>query len=102
MEMYKRQLFKFFFSETEPTTVISTSPIMVIQYGLSYDYDHVYGDAFMTTVPSLDNFANNYIFPSPSHLDNVHYINTLAITIKKDDVTGLRLNGLPIQVPSKT
>ena len=71
---------------------------MVIQYGLSYDYDHVYGDAFMTTVPALTNYGNDYVFPSPSKLDNVNYINTLAITIRQSDATGLRLNGLPLQV----
>ena len=75
---------------------------MVVQYGLGQNYDNVYGDPFMTTVPALSNYANDYIFPSPSYIDNVQYIDTVAITIKREDVDGLRLNGLPLQVSSQT
>ena len=71
---------------------------MVVQYGLGQDYDNVYGAPFMITVPALTNYANDYIFPSPSHLHNVQFINTVAITIKRKDVDGLRLNGQPLQV----
>ena len=90
--------FIYFNAETDPLTITSTAPVMVIQYGLSFQYDNVYGDAFMTTVPALTNYANSYLFPSPSKIDNASYTNTLAITIKRSDNAGLRLNGLPLQV----
>ena len=92
----------FFSTGTEPLTIIATAPVMVVQFGLGRFYDNVYGNPFMTTVPALSNYANDYIFPSPSHLDNVQVINTVAITIKRRDVDGLRLNGQPLQVQSQT
>ena len=69
---------------------------MVVQYGLSQDYDSVNGDPFMKTVPSLTNFASNYAFPSPG-LDK-NFSLTLAITIKSNHKNGLFLDGQPIKV----
>ena len=73
---------------------------MVIQYGLSETYDHVNGDPFMTSVPALTNYANDSIFPSPSDVypSSNDVIYTLAITIKRSDSAGLRLNGIPLKV----
>ena len=69
---------------------------MVVQYGLSQNYDSVNGDFFMKTVPSLANFANNYAFPSPG-LD-MNYTLTVAITIKSKHRNGLFLDDKPIKV----
>ena len=74
-------------------------PVTVLQYGLSQQTDNIYGDASMTTIPALSNFANDYVFPyMPCYLSFANCTNTLAIIIKRSIKRELTLDGNRISV----
>lgn len=67
----------------------ATYPILVSQYNERHAVDNDIGDPFMVTVPSMDHFADEYFFRTPTHFDSHH--GTVIILTSK--ASGLRLDG---------
>ncbi|XP_060583263.1 uncharacterized protein LOC132739566 isoform X1 [Ruditapes philippinarum] len=73
---------------TDSVVVIANKPISVMQYG--HDGDNMAGDPYMSTAQGILQYQNSYKFVS----QNVYTSgDTLAITINKNNVSGLILNG---------
>lgn len=77
---------------TAPLIVTSTKPVSVILYG--HDGDNIVGDPFMLNAQGLSNFQTSYRFVTQNFYSGAS--NTVAVTIRKADVSGLLLNGHPM------
>ncbi|XP_060583264.1 uncharacterized protein LOC132739566 isoform X2 [Ruditapes philippinarum] len=73
---------------TDPVVVIANKPISVMQYG--YDGDNMYGDPYMSSAQGILQYVHSYKFVSQNYYDSS---NTIAVTINKNNVSGLILNG---------
>jgi hypothetical protein len=47
---------------TDPVVVTSVAPLSVVQYGVGQLYDRVQGEPFMTVIPGIGNYLNEYYF----------------------------------------
>ncbi|XP_053388047.1 uncharacterized protein LOC128551287 [Mercenaria mercenaria] len=74
---------------TDPTVILSDQPVNVVQYGFT-EYGDL-GDSFMTSVPAVTHFSNDYVFATPFPDKNFTY--RLAITIERSHLDGLLLSG---------
>ncbi|KAL4220530.1 hypothetical protein ACF0H5_020928 [Mactra antiquata] len=81
---------KDYYFETDPIVITSDQPIAVSQYGLSYYSDYKTGDAFMSLVPSIDQYVRDLKFSVPDSVYNVEFY--MAIIVPKIYADGLILN----------
>ncbi|XP_053381634.1 uncharacterized protein LOC123562988 isoform X2 [Mercenaria mercenaria] len=81
--------------ETEAVVVTAERPFSATQYGVNYDYDHTTGDPFMTVVPSVDQYINDYTFTVPHAYYGVKQYS--AIIVPKLSIDGLVLDGSSVQ-----
>ena len=90
--------YKEFIFGTQPMYIHSNSKIQVVMYGFTgYSYDSN-DDTFMTVLPSTEHFLSAYRF---STQNDFGYKNSLLITIKHSEETGLLLNGAKLRYTSK-
>lgn len=80
-----------FLMGTDPVVVTSSEHISVVQYGLGSDYDSVDGDPFMTLIPSIDNYLNEYYFVIPTAYST--FSNYISVIVPMSKVNGLLLDG---------
>ncbi|XP_053408081.1 uncharacterized protein LOC123560552 [Mercenaria mercenaria] len=73
---------------SEPVVILSTKPVSVIQY--FHDGENMYGNPFMTTVQGLGQYLSSYKFYT-ENFDST--TSTIAVTVKRNDSSGLILNG---------
>jgi hypothetical protein len=73
---------------SEPIVILSTKPISVIQY--CADNENMYGNPFMSTVQGISQYENVYKFVTESYSG---VKSTVAITLKRNDMSGLSLGG---------
>ncbi|XP_053383507.1 uncharacterized protein LOC123540518 [Mercenaria mercenaria] len=80
-----------------PTVIVSDNPISVVQFGFGNGYPlSGVGDPFMTVIPGLGNFLNNYSFAIPNIYRNAQ--NHLSIIIPTKYIQGLVLDGLNLTI----
>ena len=92
--MFKMSLSEQYFG-TEPVIATANDSFLLTQYGVGYDYDNVNGDPFMTVVPGIDQYLNDYKFTVPRGYYTVK--SYVAIIVQKSQQTGLFLDGLSLQ-----
>ncbi|XP_053388412.1 uncharacterized protein LOC128551539 [Mercenaria mercenaria] len=76
---------------SDPAVIISNKPINVVQYCV--DNENMNGDPFMTNVQGIDQFVDSYTFVTQKYFNSE---STVAITVKRNNTSGLRLNGKSI------
>ncbi|XP_053388045.1 uncharacterized protein LOC123542503 [Mercenaria mercenaria] len=85
---------------TDALVIITDKKVNVVQYGLSKYYDHIDADPFMTSVPAVQHYSNNYQIPTPFASDG--FIITIAITIRQKHLSGLLFDGQLIDLQTAT
>ncbi|XP_053372629.1 uncharacterized protein LOC123560550 [Mercenaria mercenaria] len=73
---------------SDPTVILSNKPIYVVQYCL--DNENMYGQPFMTISQGLSQYESMYKFVTELYSGQA---STVAITIKRNNSSGLLLNG---------
>jgi hypothetical protein len=81
---------------TDPVVVTSAAPISVVQYGVGYDYDRVNGAPFMTVIPGISNYLNEYYFVVPSVY--IYLNNYLSVIVPSSQAYELYLDGSSLTV----
>lgn len=74
-------------------SVISNKPMLLVQYSKGYSLDEV-GDPFMSVVPPVSQYSNNYTTKAPSSYNN-HL--TVTVPLKFFDRSRIFLNGTTIR-----
>ena len=59
-------------------TIESSAPILVTQFALGYNHDHI-GDAFMMMIPPVEQYSNNYVLNALSRF-STNYITIYVST----------------------
>ncbi|XP_053380357.1 uncharacterized protein LOC128548860 [Mercenaria mercenaria] len=87
--------------ETEALVLTSDHPFSLTQYGVSYDSDDNSGNPFMTVVPGVDQYINNYIFTVPhGYYGNLkQYVSLIVPKMYKDSLV---LDGMSLHVYNQT
>ncbi|XP_019627747.1 PREDICTED: IgGFc-binding protein-like [Branchiostoma belcheri] len=85
------------FSSSTYKSITSSQPIMVLQYSKGLESDGITGDPFMMYLPSVEQFAADYTFPTVDAGYSTSYVN---IVIKTSETSGLTYDGNPL--PSNT
>jgi hypothetical protein len=80
----------------DPVVVISAEPISVVQYGVGYYYDRVKGGPFMTVIPGIGNYLNEYYFVVPSVY--IYLNNYLSVIVPSSQAHELYLDGSSLTV----
>jgi hypothetical protein len=81
---------------TDPVVVTSAAAISVFQYGVGHYYDNVHGKPFMTVIPGISNYLNNYYFVVPSLYNDLN--NFLSVIVPSSLVQELYLDGSSLKV----
>ena len=93
---------KEFIFGTQAMYIHSKSKIQVVMYGFTgYSHDSKHG-TFMAVLPSTEHFLSAYRFAAQDKLiSGLRDQNSLLITIKSSEDTGLLLNGAQLRCTSK-
>ncbi|KAH3707695.1 IgGFc-binding protein-like isoform X2 [Dreissena polymorpha] len=81
--------YEYVSSNDVATAVVSTHPVLVLQFAEGSYADNAIGDPSMITVPSTDNQESEYFYETPTSV-SFHYA---SITIPTDHASGLRMDG---------
>ena len=95
-------------SKSSFCSIVSNNPVLVVQFAQGRRADNTDSDPFMTVIPAIDQYSNNYVIPFSSHFP-ANFI-TIFVTaehyhpedIYVDDVSLGNLNWTAISCPSNT
>ncbi|XP_062607186.1 uncharacterized protein LOC134268975 [Saccostrea cucullata] len=82
------------FSSSFYALITSDKPIYVVQYSLS-QMNRNMADPSMIIIPPMELFSANYVFTTPKSATG-SYDSYFMFVVKKVDLDGLRINGLPL------
>lgn len=82
---------------TSSSFISASNPILAVQYSNSSDWDGVLSDPFMMIVPPYQQFQGGYVFSTPQSGFVTNYFNS---SVQNSGVTGMQLNGSPINPAS--
>ncbi|XP_019620166.1 PREDICTED: IgGFc-binding protein-like [Branchiostoma belcheri] len=91
------QVWEFGAGSDEYLHVVTTEPVLLMQYSKTGDADGTATDPFMLMIPPLQQFAADYTFATTPLISQpaslTHHMN---IVIRDSEKAGLRLNGNPL------
>ncbi|HBG94312.1 MAG TPA: hypothetical protein DDY14_03080 [Chromatiaceae bacterium] len=74
----------------QPLLIESDQPVLVSQYSLGTQYDHVVSDPFMVIVPPTEQFLDNYVFATPETGFHANFVTIVALS---QSIATTRLDG---------
>lgn len=74
------------FRLTNVAEVLTTKPVMLMQYSNGTSFDNQLGDPFMMMIPPREQFLTEYVFTTPATGFNDNYINLIATAANKGSI----------------
>lgn len=75
---------------TEAANIVSSEPVLVVQYSNSTTFDDVTSDPFMMIVPPFEQFLEGYTFATPTEGFGANFAN---VVVRDSSATLLQLDG---------
>lgn len=76
---------------TENHVILTSKPSLVIQYGKGYSVDNSIFDPYMSTVPAISQYTNDYTIFIPTHLSKNYFITFINIAVKTKELNNIQI-----------